>query len=47
MKKFSKDFKNKAIKLKSEGKHPNDIFREEGFDISDKQKEYAEKMISS
>lgn len=43
---FKKDFKEKAIKLKEEGIHPDDIFKNNGYDISNLQKYYAGKLIS-
>ena len=44
---FTKDFKEKAIKLKERGMHPKDIFEKHGYDISNKQKFYAGKLIST
>ena len=46
MTKFTKEFKEKAIKLKKEGIPPNDIFKKYGIEISGKQKEYARKLIA-
>ena len=46
MNKFTKAFKERAIRLKSEGAHPNQIFREEGIDIEGKERYYALKMIN-
>ena len=46
MSKFTKEFKEKAIRLKARGIHPNDIFKDAGINISDKQKDYAGKLIS-
>jgi len=46
MNKFTKEFKEKAIKLEKEGIHPNDIFKKHGVDILNKQKDYACKLIS-
>ncbi len=46
MSKFTKEFKQKAIKLKEKGIHPNKIFKNDGIDISNKQKDYAGKLIS-
>ena len=43
---FTKEFKQDAIKLKKQGMHPNKIFTRHGIDISGKQKDYAGKMIS-
>ena len=44
--KFTKEFKQKAIKLKKKGVHPNDILKNNGYDISGKQKDYAGKLIN-
>ena len=44
---FTKRFKQKAIKLKEEGMHPKDIFEKYGYDISNKQKYYTGKLIST
>ena len=44
--KFTKEFKEKAINLKEKGIHPAIIFKDNGYDISSKQKEYASKLIS-
>lgn len=46
MRKFTKEFKEKAIKLKEQGVHPNDIFKNNDYDISGKQKDYAGKLIN-
>ncbi len=46
MNKFTKEFKEKAIKLKGEGIHPNDIFKDAGISIESKQKDYACKLTS-
>lgn len=46
MKKFTKEFKEKAIRLKKEGIHPNRIFQDGGYNIEGKQKEYASKLVS-
>ena len=46
MKKFTDEFKKKAIKLKERGIHPNKIFEDAGFNISSKQKDYTSKTIS-
>ena len=46
MNKFTKEFRERAIKLKEQGMHPNEIFLEEGINITDKQKDYAGKLIS-
>ena len=46
MNKFTKEFKEKAIKLKKQGMHPNKIFTNTGINISEKQKDYASKLIS-
>jgi dihydropteroate synthase len=43
---YSNKFKLKAIKLKDKGIKPNKIFEDEGFDIKDKQKDYARKLIN-
>lgn len=46
MNEFTKAFKERAIRLKSEGINPNQIFTEAGVDIEGKQKNYALKMIN-
>lgn len=46
MNKFTNEFKKKAIRLKEEGVHPNKIFKDEGFDLSNKQKDYALKLVN-
>ncbi len=46
MSKFTKVFKERAIRLKSEGMDPNQIFTEVGISIEGKQKNYALKMIN-
>jgi len=46
MNKFTKEFKQKAIKLKEEGIHPNDIFTDAEISIEGKQKDYACKLIN-
>ena len=46
MNKFSEEFKEKAIKLKERGVYPNDIFKNYGIDVSNKQKDYTSKLIS-
>jgi dihydropteroate synthase len=43
---YTNKFKLKAIKLKDKGVNPNKIFEDEGFDIKDKQKDYARKLIN-
>ncbi len=44
--KFTKEFKEKAIRLRKQGVHPNDIFKNNDYDISGKQKDYAGKLIN-
>lgn len=44
--KFTKEFKEKAIKLSNEGVKAEKIFEDAGFDISNKQKHYASKTIN-
>lgn len=46
MSKFTKVFKEKAIRLKSEGVHSNQIFTEASVNIEGKQENYALKMIN-
>lgn len=46
MNKFTKEFKEKAIELKKQGVHSNEIFQDEGIDIKGKQKDYAIKLIN-
>jgi len=46
MNKFTKEFKEKAIRLQREGMTANDIFKNEEIDITGKQKDYASKLIS-
>ena len=46
MVKFTKIFKEKAIKLKEKGVHPTQIFEDEGIDILNKEKKYASKLIN-
>jgi hypothetical protein len=46
MNKFTKEFKEKAIQLQKEGIHPNEIFKNTGISIKDKQKDYASKLIN-
>jgi len=46
MKRFTKEFKEKALTLKKQGIHPNDIFTQQGIEIQDKQKDYASKTIA-
>jgi len=46
MNRFSEEFKEKATKLVTKGIHPNDIFKNHGIDISNKQKDYTSKLIS-
>jgi len=46
MNKFTKEFKEKAIKLKEEGIYPNDIFKDAGISIEGKQTDYACKLIN-
>jgi dihydropteroate synthase len=43
---YSNKFKLKAINLKDKGVNPNKIFEDEGFNIKDKQKDYAGKTIN-
>ncbi len=46
MNKFTKEFKERAIKLKEQGVSPNEIFKNEGVSIKNKQKDYTSKLIS-
>ncbi len=46
MNKFTQEFKEKAIKLKKQGMHPNEIFKNEGISIKNKQKDYAIKLLN-
>lgn len=46
MNKFTKEFKEKAIELKKGGMCPNDIFKDNGYDIEGRQKDYASKLIN-
>ena len=46
MNKFTKEFKQKAIKLKEKGIHPDIIFKNEGISVKGKQKDYAVKLIN-
>ena len=46
MTKFTKEFKEQAIKLKKQGIHPNEIFRRYNINIESKQKDYANKLIN-
>ena len=46
MKKFTKEFKQRAIQLKKQGMHPNEIFKNAGVSIKGKQRDYATKLIS-
>ncbi len=46
MTKYTKEFKEKAITLKKRGIHPNNIFKDNGYDVSGKQIDYAGKLIS-
>ena len=43
---YTNKFKLKAIKLKDKGINPNKIFEDEGFNIKDKNKDYARKLIN-
>ncbi len=46
MNNFTEEFKERAIKLKEQGIHPNEIFKNEGISIKNKQKDYAIKLIN-
>lgn len=46
MNKFTKEFKEKGIKLKEKGIHPNNIFKDNGYNIKGKQKDYTSKLIN-
>ncbi len=46
MNKFTKEFKEKAIKLQEKGMHSNKIFQKEGIGTKGKQKDYALKLIN-
>ena len=46
MKKFTDEFKTKAIKLHAQGVSAIKIFQDEGIDMRGKQKDYAVKTIS-
>ncbi len=46
MNNFTKEFKERAIKLKEQGIHPNEIFKNEGISIKNKQKDYTIKLLN-
>jgi len=43
---YTNEFKNKAIRLKKQGIHPNKIFKDANIDTSNKQRFYATKLIN-
>jgi len=46
MNKFTKEFKERAVKLKEQGVPSGEIFENEGINIKNKQKDYTSKLIS-